>query len=378
MKGIPRSAVLLLLMLFLSACAANGKEASTDSSADARRFLRPGITFCSDGTTAYFLGNMLMGGEQLQFADLNSGVFGALCGRPECAHQDELCNAMLNSPVQGLSIYKDKLWWVSSQEYQPHIFCEELDGTARKDIRLLDNAAYTAISGNAMLCFWQDYLIACGNTLKVTDGQAKSGAVAVACSLSDPKQDLILMQETSEAEEYMAMRIQPFGDYLYGLCTSEQRLTLWRWRSGMDAVEVLYDAAAPCVVHSFWMREEEVLLSSADDGTVYSLDCSTWSFQPLLTLENAERVEFTDGLAVSMTRDEDQTLVLTTSPFDGTETKKIPLPGCEGAVAFCGADHRNLYIYCLNTESGEDCIIAASFADSSVRTIWEGVPGIGT
>lgn len=366
---------MICLLMVLLLCGCTKIEAPT---IDNRSFLRPGVVFCSDGETVSFLGNMLLGGNRLQFADLNAEVFGPLCGKPECSHREDTCNAKLSPPVRGLGIYEDKLYWISSQDYVPHIFCANRDGTERRDVRTLEGAALDSITGDQMFCFWRGYLIACGTTFRVRGGQEERGVAALAFSLADPEQDTVLMEKPALPEQYMAARIQPHGENLYGLQTSEQGLLLWRWQPGMTQPESIYNDTPPCVVHSFWVTDEGILLSSETDGTVYALDPGNGEIHPHFAMEDVMRIEFAEGIAVGITRGEDDSILLKTASTDGENMQTIPVPEVAGAILFCGADAKNLYLYCMDMVARQDSVVAVSREDGSSRTIWEGAMNLGT
>ena len=80
-----------------------------------------------------FSGGLIMGWDK------KNHIGGALCGRPECLHNDDQCNAYVGSvPKSNLSLYQNRLYWIGVVKTDPRtrgvpgVYSMKLDGTDRR------------------------------------------------------------------------------------------------------------------------------------------------------------------------------------------------------------------------------------------------------
>ncbi len=75
------------------------------------------------------------------YYDKATGTGGKLCGKPECTHDDENCDAFFDGNIKALSlqIYDGKLYW----HYGGTIYRENLDGGEREKVASLSYNDYT-------------------------------------------------------------------------------------------------------------------------------------------------------------------------------------------------------------------------------------------
>ena len=160
-------------------------------------FLISFLCGCSSGTTAiseidslYFehsqydadmryvrsYGNLTRNGEVyyislnnfLWYYDEASGLYGKLCGKPECTHDTENCNAFIRMKFNGdgVQIYENKLYYGDGQG---GLYCAGLDGNGEE----LVTALWTGNGSNFKWMIHRGYLYQTGNYYVVENGQDK-------------------------------------------------------------------------------------------------------------------------------------------------------------------------------------------------------------
>lgn len=87
---------------------------------------------CSTETTIYSYPKVsLDNGNAVLFTDKETGISMPLCGKPECLHNDESCNAYALDAM-GLTVYDGRLYWYDRNDYA--IYRIKLDGTGRETV----------------------------------------------------------------------------------------------------------------------------------------------------------------------------------------------------------------------------------------------------
>ena len=224
-----------------------------------RRFSQIGVTICATENSVYF--NML-GDQLIRYADKATGICLPLCGKPECTHNNDNCNAYLYSvSIYGLSCYNDRLYWI---DVNPKNWLEECiysmayDGTDRRTERSLGVAG-----GFLEAQFHRGYLYVSYRTQEVVNAEAKDTLHVVAYRLgSDEGPVEILNEEVRNLSQQI--RIQAFGDIVYiALKANEDGsdIELYRWDTQIGELETLFCGDIPFFWRKeFWATEEGIML----------------------------------------------------------------------------------------------------------------------
>lgn len=140
-------AIMLTFLLLMTSCSNAGTENQRIDSD--RSFAQFGTYVCETEDTVYFMTTGTVYFERLHdynsasmlyYLDKATGISVPLCGKPECKHDDESCNAYISStqPVS-LADYNGRLYWIAmGNDNKYHIYSAAYDGTDRQSVRELD------------------------------------------------------------------------------------------------------------------------------------------------------------------------------------------------------------------------------------------------
>lgn len=81
------------------------------------------------GNGGYYLENEGL----LYFLEPESGKMLPVCGKPNCSHKDDTCNAWTNP--QMLTYYQDKIYFINGDSGEYHLYSINPDGTERKKLQ---------------------------------------------------------------------------------------------------------------------------------------------------------------------------------------------------------------------------------------------------
>ena len=109
----------------------------------------------------------------LYYIDPENGESGILCGKPDCTHDSEECNACLDSIGDGFTVYRDKIYWLSRSIIDRKLMCEDIDGTNRQEVMALDKESEWLTSNMPFVEIYKDTLYRCGCGSFVSVGEAK-------------------------------------------------------------------------------------------------------------------------------------------------------------------------------------------------------------
>ena len=107
----------------------------------------------------------------LYYIDPETGESGILCGKPDCTHDSENCNAYLDTTGDGLTVYQDKIYWLSRSIVDRKLYCMKLDGTNRKEVMTLDKECEWFIANKPFIEIYDDTMYRCGSGSEVKDGE---------------------------------------------------------------------------------------------------------------------------------------------------------------------------------------------------------------
>ncbi|MBQ4382694.1 MAG: hypothetical protein II794_08170 [Oscillospiraceae bacterium] len=129
--------IILLLSLFLSACAPAPVDTAEENRDSDNRFRYwPGRSFVE--TENAYIG---ADGQFLHFWDKETGESGILCAKPECLHNGENCGAYYPGYTSSLGFYDGKLYWFQRMPPNCGLWRMDPDGTNREFFRPLDRSS---------------------------------------------------------------------------------------------------------------------------------------------------------------------------------------------------------------------------------------------
>ena len=90
-------------------------------------------------------------GNYLYYADATSNIFTILCGRPECNHMDEHCDAYV--PYREFTIFEGEIYTheLSTRDgiHYIELWKRQLDGSAHEKLKDVYEIKYSDVPGNA-------------------------------------------------------------------------------------------------------------------------------------------------------------------------------------------------------------------------------------
>lgn len=364
--------VILMLLLTLPACGnGSGVDFSTDEFlADYDydpSFIHSGATFCIADNIVYFSSCMgvVNNQEYIGYTDLNTGVSGPLCGKPECDHSTSSCNAYVKSlQAGGLSFYNGRLYWLDMQSISEGyaVYSVKPDGTDRTTVQTLDYDFVSKAVGNRLAMIHRGYLFVGGSTYAVEDGVPYYGSYVCTVPLDGGSEGIVILdQQYSDPDIGVWLMMQPYRTGLYIMVatyTADGRytLTLYRWDIVTQELETLYDGEAPFIAYEFWVTEDGIFISdtSLKNGDIYRLDLASGELGWLFNFYTAENEHFNIGLSGDMiigwTMDENSTPSMRVTDLSGKVLfeQELNIPGFEESFAYyilCGAKDESLYLY---------------------------------
>lgn len=188
-------------------------------------FIQHGSTeqrgLCVTEDTIYFYWD-----EHLLFTDKDTGITLPLCGKPECTHTDNSCNAYIGGEAAGLRVYDGKLYWIEDGQ---NVMRMGLDGTAHERVTSLDPSLRTQISGDSTWVIHRGYVYLAGARDAVMDGERKSVFTVYAKPLDSGDGFTVMSAVRNGSGSYCAMR--PVGNDLY-IVTNSTEYEDWETREG--------------------------------------------------------------------------------------------------------------------------------------------------
>lgn len=139
------------------------------------------------GNGGYYLENEGL----LYFLEPESGKMLPVCGKPNCSHKDNTCNAWINPRM--LTYYQDKIYFINEDSGESYLYTMNPDGTERKKIQ-----AAKMENGNSTPTFMSTDvpMLYDGNLYFMDDD-----ALCVAELGQDRKDAAVLMKENREATQ---------------------------------------------------------------------------------------------------------------------------------------------------------------------------------
>lgn len=186
----------------------------------------------------------------LMYTDRATGITLPLCGRPECTHDNESCNAYVGLQASGLCLYDGKLYWLSDGLTLTRM---NPDGTGRETVTMVDRQIVKmGMGGDATYVLHRGYVYIGGMKETVIGSERKSSFTVYAKSLDSGEDFTILSRVQDGGAAYCSIR--PVGNDLYIMLTyrdyedwenregAVSSVELYRWDSRTRKAECLYSA----------------------------------------------------------------------------------------------------------------------------------------
>lgn len=316
------------------------------------------------------------GSPVLMYTDRATGITLPLCGRPECAHSDDTCNAYVGGQASGLRVYDGKLYWISDLSDGYTLTRMNLDGTGRESVTTVDRQLVMGMSGDCTYVIHRDYVYICGIKEKVTGGEPKAIFTVYAKSF-DGREEFIILSKTKNGGA-ADCSIRPVGNDLYIMLTYldcedwENRegevfsVELYRWDSKTRKAECLYkvegdEGSITNMCFPLPVPGDGIYLGSCHEGEAGEAPGYTMEYQILKysfetgSVGEAASFSLTNGGTPRFTREH----IITFAPASGSEKRVYafdyhgglvfqsePLTG-HSYLTLMGEDEQYIYYHCL-------------------------------
>ena len=332
--------------------------------------------------------------ETICFLDKASGYVGPLCGKPECTHDNQDCNAYIGGWSRGLSVYDGRLYWleeVMTGGISYSIYSTALDGTDRRLVRALDRDLIQNGAVNGV--FHRGWFYMAGEYQKVENGEPNSYVYMVAWPL-DPEEEAVVLLDMPMNKASTNYSIQGYGDgvFLFVQKPVEEELIIARWNPETQVLETFYEGAFPNYGGRYHMvREDGVYFvdiirpGGPDDFrcVLYRYDFASGEFEENTDFETpytkygiSHSWLISDDLLVMADLTEDGGLTVMAVDFEGHILLDQTYPfevDFEGSSYYCGRDETNLYLY---YPRDPEMLIAVALDGSGAKILWDSDVGV--
>lgn len=266
---------LALALLFLAGCDSPGaEEARTVDTARSFVHYYKAVLAAETADTIYYIGEF---DTFIKYADKATGVTGFLCGRPDCKHNDENCNAY--TAVSGPDcLFTDagRLYWVcdSIDDFKTcSLYSAAPDGTDRREELAIDRELLARNASSLAYFILHEGCLYYGVVEKVIEnGEAVHYFYVRAFPLDPNEESFEILRERAEVDfDPKNLTMQFYGNSLY-IITSDfsgpededgsalHDLRLLRWSAETRALETLYeDLGSPLTFTTeLWVTDEGV------------------------------------------------------------------------------------------------------------------------
>lgn len=286
----------LVLMLSLMGCSvlAEEEDRGFDSTRSFAHYL-PQVIAAETSDTVYFLGD---GDSYLKYVDKDTGISGPLCGKAECRHNDETCNAYLGLIVKDIFVNDGRIYWVAQPPLsilQYFLYSAALDGTDRREETELPREMVQNLAGYYHFVLHGGMLYLGDIQKEVVDGQPKFYSYIAAFPLESDKEPFVIMQEEIKYDNAdNNVCIQFYKDNLYILTntlndlsaeneTELYDLKLRQWNVETGELKILYEEKSSplSMTMELWVMDNGVIFNrnycTADEleTRIYRYDFNT-------------------------------------------------------------------------------------------------------
>lgn len=263
----------------------------------------------------------------LHYYDKASGISGVLCADPSCAHDSEACGAKMDSGASSLSYYDGKLYWVGSEGTQlkkRYLWQSDLSGMNREKIMEIpwDEIIMPYQPQRYMIHQGRLYIRGYANVVDGTEAGIRLSLLSKPLSGDEDfttVYDEVFLEGAWETYRFVG------GCVYISVVTSEDwtsfDLTVTKVDIQTNTSEVVYEEAdMPRSPEKLWVTEEhELYLSGSTDEKAYLWKIKDGSKKEI-TCWSADEVadpQVMDGIAMLVTRDENEIRYVDIRDFDG-------------------------------------------------------------
>ncbi len=406
-------ALLLAALLTLSACGGPEPVEQEERTVDtARSFVhyRQDAYYAETEDNIYFA--FSFNWPYLLCVDKATGICGPVCGKPECGHDDETCNAYLGGNVLYVGIYQDRLYWVGEEYnsgYHEFIASAALDGSDHRRERELEDGLIPDTMLNRYMMMYEGAIYLATIMDEIEEGVQKEYNYVCRIPLDPEEEAEVILQEETPWSNYLP--IQPYDGKLYIFTMNYDRIDdettstcfkLRRWDIESGEMEALYaeDDSSFGKVTEPWVMEDGILFNSFerdDSGTarmkIYKYEFETGEVRYLFyndLVENTVRLEIADDIVAgyylypSEQEEGVYDIPVRLWDFDGnrlvdeTYTFDLGRGFWINFTSLCGRDETNAYIALYAEGSDGDTfyvtlkIIAVALDGSGAKVLCEG------
>ncbi len=405
-------ALLLAALLTLSACGGPEPVEQEERTVDtARSFTHfDQNAFCAETEDSIYFAFYYFW-PYLLCVDKATGICGPVCGKPECGHDDETCNAYLGDDVLYVGIYRDRIYWVcSGSGYHDYVYSAALDGSDHRQEREIEDGLVPN-DFNQYMVMYEGAIYLATITDSIKGGAQKEYNYICRIPLDPQEETEVILQEETPWSNYLPIQLYDGKLYFFTMNyewvddeTTATCFKLRRWDIESGEMETLYaeDDSSFGNVTEPWVTEDGVLFNSYekdDSGTwgmnIYKYEFETGDIRYLFSNDvgdYANHLGIADGIVAGYwlySSEAEEGVCVYDLPvklwdFDGNilvdETYTFELE--QGYSSYftwlCGRDETNAYIALSTSDVGAYValtIIAVALDGSGARALGTGALG---
>lgn len=279
MKRLLSLILALAMLLALTAC---GEKAEPPREVDtARSFAKLSAPLRAAETpdTIYFA---RYSDNYIKYVDKATGVSGVLCGKPECRHDSDSCNAHVVS-LDALFFDSGRLWWIASSFSESAgssqcLFSTAPDGTDRRTEATLSRDAFPSRFGARCFALHNRWLYMGAVKKEIVDGAQMDYNYIAAFPLDSKETPKIILEEEAPSCGNNNLALQFYDGDLYILTSSLNAaepeawlfdFRLRRWDPETGELELLYEDLTGDFPWSsdLWVTEDSIFFQRNTPNT---------------------------------------------------------------------------------------------------------------
>lgn len=290
----------LVLVLWLAACGETKKGNGDDGREidTVRSFYHASMLYvlaAETDDTIYYIGRH---GDKILYVDKAAGISGPLCGKVECQHNNENCNAYTTSSLgtAGLSVYNDRLYWVCHRSEKGYIvYSAALDGTDHREEAELGEALSPSSAQNMYMELYDGYMFLACELKRIEDGEAVKYNYLCAIPLESEEEPFVILQEKTAYNDWVTIQRYNGGLYIItdDICgsyddfieleQSDRRydFKIRRWDMETHELETVYEEEKSTIHYptELWVTDDYILFTNLSveesEEQIYKYDFET-------------------------------------------------------------------------------------------------------
>lgn len=220
---------------------------------------------CETEDTIYYM--MYMAERLIHYYNKDTGEGGILCGKPECTHKEDSCNAYAIE-AGGLNIYDGRIWFIT---WNPSaagsiLYAMDLDGTNREKIQSLSYQG----GGNTKIHLHRGYVYIGSVQSEVTEGKSSYHLTITRQEIGNPTDEPEIIYENRGRMSQLFRYIFK-GNKMYGYCQSAEgsgielttELFVCDLKKGTTEVLSRWDSTS-IYPSGIWINEDDVYVVESD------------------------------------------------------------------------------------------------------------------